>query len=249
MILKLGTQAADAGPAQLSMWTDLWQILGRIQREDPAARGRFEIALLYPSVHAVFWHRIAHILWRRHVPFLPRLISQLTRFFTQIEIHPGARIGRRFFIDHGAAVVIGETAEIGDDVLLYHQVTLGGTSLERGKRHPTLQDGVVVGAGATLLGPITVGAEARIGAGSVVLRDVPPGATVVGIPGKIVLVQGKSIEPPGPGVVPLPDPEAMAIKALSERLVALEDRVAELSRGPAPRRAEAVEDFLNGAGI
>lgn len=249
MILKLGTRPADAEPGRPSMWTDLWQILGRIQREDPAARSRLEIALLYPSVHAVFWHRIAHFLWQRQVPFLPRLISQLTRFFTQIEIHPGAQIGRRFFIDHGAAVVIGETAEIGDDVLLYHQVTLGGTSLERGKRHPTLHDGVVVGAGATLLGPITVGAEARVGAGSVVLRDVPPGATVVGIPGKIVLLQGKAIEPPGPGVVPLPDPEAMAIKSLSERLVALEERVAELSRGPAPGPAAAVDDFLYGAGI
>lgn len=231
------------------MIRDFWQTLGRIQREDPAARSRLEVALLYPSVHAVFWHRVAHALWKRRFPFLPRLISQVARCLTLIEIHPGATLGRRLFIDHGAAVVIGETAEIGDDVLLYHQVTLGGTSLERGKRHPTLQDGVVVGAGAAILGPVIVGAGARIGAGSVVLRDVPPGATVVGIPGRVALSEGLPVRTPGPGVVPLPDPEAMAIKALAQRLERLEARIAEMSQVSAPRQPGAIEDFLHGAGI
>ncbi|MBU6427811.1 MAG: serine O-acetyltransferase [Cyanobacteria bacterium REEB65] len=231
------------------MRSDFLETLERIQREDPAARSKLEVALLYPSVHAVAWHRVAHRLWRAHVPVLPRLISQLVRFFTQIEIHPGASIGRRFFIDHGAAVVIGETAEIGDDVLLYHQVTLGGTSLDRGKRHPTLEDDVVVGAGAAILGPVTIGRGARIGAGSVVLRDVPAGATVVGIPGRVALTGGRPAEPPGPGLSPLPDPEALAIKSLHDRLERLETQVAQLERLPKPPGAPEVEDFLHGAGI
>ncbi|MGI6879931.1 serine O-acetyltransferase EpsC [Microbacterium sp. gxy059] len=152
---------------------------------DPAARGAVEIALLYPGLHAIWAHRVWHALWRRGVRFPARAGSQLTRWLTGIEIHPGARIGRRFFIDHGAGVVIGETAEIGDDVMLYHGVTLGGTSLDAGKRHPTLRDGVVVGAGAKVLGPVEVGARSAIGANAVVTRDAPADSVLVGIPARV----------------------------------------------------------------
>lgn len=168
-------------------WRDLGEVVDRILREDPAARTRLEVWLCYPAVHALAGHRVAHALWARGQRLLARLLSQWVRSLTLIEIHPGARIGRRLFIDHGAAVVIGETAEIGHDVLIYHQVTLGGVSSERAKRHPTLADRVVVGAGAAILGDILVGEEARIGAGSVVLRDVPARARVVGIPGRITM--------------------------------------------------------------
>ena len=154
--------------------------------KDPAARNRWELALLYTSLHAVWAHRITHVLWHRGMRFLARLIMGWVRVFTGIEIHPAARIGRRFFIDHGVGVVIGETSEIGDDVLLYQGVTLGGTRLDRGKRHPTLEDSVVVGAGAKVLGPIRVSEGARIGASSVVIRDVAPGDVMVGIPARRV---------------------------------------------------------------
>jgi serine O-acetyltransferase len=157
-----------------------------VRGKDPAARGALEILLCYPGLHALWWHRLAHPLWRWRFPVLPRLISHLARFFTGIEIHPGATIGRRVFIDHGMGVVIGETAVIGDDCTLYHGVTLGGTSWNKGKRHPTLGRGVVVGAGAKILGPITIGAEAKIGSNAVVVREIPPGATAVGIPARIV---------------------------------------------------------------
>ncbi|MDD2806353.1 MAG: serine O-acetyltransferase [Elusimicrobiales bacterium] len=150
--------------------------------KDPAARGFWEVLLCYPGLHAVWLHRPAHWLWQRGLYFLARLLSHLARFLTGVEIHPGATIGRRFFIDHGMGVVIGETAEIGDDVLLYQGVVLGGVSLEHKKRHPTLGNGVVVGAGAAVLGAIKIGDRARIGAGSVVLAEVPPGATVFGVP-------------------------------------------------------------------
>ncbi|TDT34207.1 serine O-acetyltransferase EpsC [Naumannella halotolerans] len=155
-------------------------------RNDPAARSRLELVLAYPGLHAIWLHRVAHALWETKVLRLPaRVLSHLTRVLTGIEIHPGATIGRRFFIDHGVGVVIGETAEIGDDVMLYHQVTLGGRTLSQGKRHPTLEDGVVAGAGAKILGPVTVGAYSRIGANSVVTKDVPAHSTVVGVPGKV----------------------------------------------------------------
>lgn len=153
---------------------------------DPAARNVLEVLLCYPGLHAIWFHRIAHWLWLRNWHLLARLTSHLSRFLTGIEIHPGARIGRRFFIDHGMGVVIGQTAEIGDDVTLYHQVTLGGTSWAKEKRHPTLEDGVIVGAGAKILGPFRVGREAKVGSNSVVVREVPDGCTVVGIPGKEV---------------------------------------------------------------
>ncbi|MER7798031.1 serine O-acetyltransferase EpsC [Microbacterium sp. NPDC096154] len=151
---------------------------------DPAARGGLEIALLYPGLHAVWAHRVSHRLWRRGLRFPARALSQIARFLTGIEIHPGATIGRRLFIDHGMGVVIGETAEIGDDVLLYHGVTLGGRTRDAGKRHPTLGDGVAVGAGAKVLGPITIGARCAIGANAVVTRDAPPDSVLVGVPAK-----------------------------------------------------------------
>ena len=154
---------------------------------DPAARTRFEVFLNYPGLHAAMAHRWSHALWNGNWKGLARFISTLSRFWTGIEIHPGAKIGRRFFIDHGMGVVIGETAEIGDDVTLYHGVTLGGTSWDAGKRHPTLENGVVVGAGAKVLGPITISAGARIGSNAVVVKPVPAGATVVGTPGRIII--------------------------------------------------------------
>ena len=153
---------------------------------DPAARNTFEVLTNYPGLHAVLFHRLAHGLWTRNFKQLARLLSTFSRWLTGIEIHPGAKIGRRFFIDHGMGVVIGETAEIGDDVTLYHGVTLGGTSWSKGKRHPTLEDGVVVGAGAKVLGPFTVHKNAKIGSNSVVTKEVPEGATVVGIPGRVI---------------------------------------------------------------
>jgi len=155
-----------------------------IRAKDPAARGTREILLCYPGLHALAWHRLAHRLWRWRVPLLPRLLSHLTRFFTGIEIHPGASIGRRVFIDHGMGVVIGETAAVGDDCLIYQGVTLGGTSLSRGKRHPTLEEHVVVGSGAKVLGNITLGHHTRVGSGSVVVKSAPPRSTIVGIPGR-----------------------------------------------------------------
>jgi serine O-acetyltransferase len=153
---------------------------------DPAARNAFEVITTYPGVHAVLLHRVSHGLWKRHLYWLARVLSTLARWLTGIEIHPGASIGRRFFIDHGMGVVIGETAEIGDDCTLYHGVTLGGTSWDKGKRHPTLQNDVVVGAGAKVLGPIVIGSGARIGSNAVVVKEVPAGATVVGVPGRAV---------------------------------------------------------------
>ncbi len=157
--------------------------------KDPAATNAVAVALLYPGLHAVWGYRLAHALWSRGFRFSARFLSQFVRFCTGVEIHPGAEIGRRLFIDHGAAVVIGETAEIGDDVLLYHSVTLGGDSMRREKRHPTLEDGVTIGANATLLGTITVGEDASVGAGSVVVDDVSAGATVTGVPAKPIDAQ------------------------------------------------------------
>ncbi len=156
-----------------------------VMRKDPAARHPIEVVLCYPGLHAIWLHRIAHTVWSEGHSLAARLLSHLTRFLTGIEIHPGASVGRRFFIDHGAGVVIGETADIGDDVMLYHGVTLGGDSMEREKRHPTIEDGVTIGTGATLLGPITIGNEAKIGAGSVVLHSIPPHCTAIGNPAEL----------------------------------------------------------------
>jgi serine O-acetyltransferase len=197
---------------------------------DPAAQGvsTFEILSSWAGVQALLAHRAAHVLMEAGTPVLPRVIAYLTRAVTGVEIHPAAVIGREFFIDHGAGVVIGETARIGDRVTLYQGVTLGGTGFQRGKRHPTLGDNVTVGSGAKLLGPIAVGDGAKIGANTVVVEDVPPGATVVGNPGHPVRVEGKRVEGPDADWIHLPDPIAEAIKALSERIADLERRLSEL---------------------
>ncbi len=199
-----------------------------IFREDPAAKSVLEILLCYPGLHAILLHRLAHKLYRLGVPLIPRLISQFSRWLTGIEIHPGAKIGRRFFIDHGMGVVIGETTEIGDDVLLYQGVTLGGTGKEKGKRHPTLGDHVVVGTGAKVLGNIRVGDHVKIGAGSVVIHSVPDHSTVVGVPGRVVRIAGVEVN----DVLEhgkLPDPEGQAIEELSRRLEQLEAQVRALT--------------------
>jgi len=195
-----------------------------IFERDPAATNIAEVLLAYPGLHALLFHRVAHWLHGLGVPVVPRLISHFARFVTGIEIHPGAKIGKGFFIDHGMGVVIGETAEIGDDVTLYQGVTLGGTGRQRGKRHPTLGNDVVVGVGAKVLGAITVGDGARIGGGAVVLRDVPPHATAVGVPAKVVAFR----QPDGSTrrVEHLPDPELDMITALRRKLFELEERLA-----------------------
>jgi serine O-acetyltransferase len=197
---------------------------------DPAAKGvsTFEILLSWAGVQALLAHRVAHALNEAGVPLAPRFLAYLTRSFTGVEIHPAAQIGREFFIDHGSGVVIGETTEIGERVTLYQGVTLGGTGFQRGKRHPTLGDNVTVGSGAKLLGPIAVGDGAKIGANTVVIEDVPPGATVVGNPGHPVKVEGRRVEGPDADWIHLPDPIAEAIKTLSQRIADLERRLAEL---------------------
>lgn len=209
------------------MFAVIREQIDTIFREDPAAQSVLEIFLCYPGFHAALAHRIAHKLYKARVPLLPRIISQTSRFLTGIEIHPGAAIGRRFFIDHGMGVVIGETAEIGDDVLIYQGVTLGGTGKERGKRHPTIGDHVVIGAGAKVLGSIRVGDHVRIGAGSVVVRPVPAHSTVVGVPGRVVRRRG--VEPDLDHGT-LPDPEGQEIADLRRRLADLEQQVQALLR-------------------
>lgn len=198
---------------------------------DPAARGFFEVLFCYPGLHAVWLHRVAHWLWLHELFFLGRFVSQASRFVTGIEIHPGAKIGKRFFIDHGMGVVIGETAEIGDDVTIYHGVTLGGVTWDKIKRHPTLEDKVVIGSGAKVLGPFTVGRGARIGSNSVVVKAVPPNATVVGIPGKIVLATEDAKEGrPDLEHGKMPDPSAKAIACLFDQLKGLEQKFDSLQK-------------------
>jgi len=208
-----------------------------IFREDPAARSVLEILLCYPGFHAIVLHRLAHKLYRLGVPLLPRLISQFGRAVTGIEIHPGAKIGRRFFIDHGMGVVIGETTEIGDDVLLYQGVTLGGTGKEKGKRHPTIGNHVVIGAGAKVLGNIRIGDHVKIGAGSVVIHPVPDHSTVVGIPGRVVRIAGVSVNDELEHGR-LPDPEGQAIEELTRRLEQLEAQVRALAEQRAAAHRE-----------
>ena len=200
--------------------------LAIIRERDPAARGLLEILLCYPGFQALSLHRLSHRLWNYHLPLFPRLLSQITRALTGIEIHPGAKIGMGVFIDHGMGVVIGETAEIGNRCLLYQGVTLGGTGKESGKRHPTLAENVVIGAGAKVLGAIKVGANTRIGAGSVVVRDVEANSTVVGIPGRVVHQSGVKINPLAHSA--LPDTEATVIRNLMERIDHLENQVSAL---------------------
>lgn len=223
--------------------------------KDPAARSVAEVIFCYPGLHALWFHRWAHFLWRHKLRFTARFVSHVSRFLTGIEIHPGAKIGRHFFIDHGAGVVIGETAEIGDDVLLYQGVVLGGTSLKKEKRHPTLGNSVVMGAGAVALGAITIGDGVRIGSGSVVVKSVPPGATVVGIPGRIVEDRHKPLLDLEHGK--LPDPVAEAIRLvlreqdrLGERLKRLESSDGTVaSRDELSKRRKIVREFSQGEGI
>lgn len=192
-------------------------------KKDPAARSTLEVICCYPGLHAVWTHRISHWLWNRHFYFLARLLSHISRMLTGIEIHPGAKLGRRVFIDHGSGVVIGETAEVGDDVLIYMGVVLGGTALEKVKRHPTIENDVVIGSGASILGPITVGRGAKIGAGSVVIRPVPPGATIVGVPGRIAEPQ-PSVSAGQLDHDKLPDPALVIISQMLDRLSRLEEQ-------------------------
>ncbi len=207
--------------------------VGAARSRDPAARGVGDLEILstWPGVHALLAHRVAHALQRAGVPLLPRLIAAIARSMTGVEIHPAAEIGNGLFIDHGMGVVIGETAEIGDNVTLYQGVTLGGTGFATGKRHPTVQDNVTIGSGAKLLGPITVGHGSKIGANSVVIHDVPPNSTVVGNPGHPVRVEGRRPEGPDADWVHLPDPIADAIKGLAGRIAALEQAVTGTSPG------------------
>lgn len=211
--------------------------------KDPAARSVLEVLTCYPGLHAIWLHRISHYLWMHHLFFLARLTSHIARFLTGVEIHPGAKIGKRFFIDHGMGVVIGETAEVGDDVLMYMGTVLGGTSLDKIKRHPTVEDGVVIGAGSILLGPITVGRKAKVGAGSVVVRSVPPGATVVGVPGRIA-------EPECPATrtdlnyANLPDPMLRVVSRLLDRQNRLEVKLRSLEKTLAGPEAENIKAKL-----
>ncbi len=209
---------------------------------DPAARGvgTMEILTGWAGVQALLTHRVAHALWDSGVPFFPRVLAYTSRSITGVEIHPAASIGSDFFIDHGSGVVIGETAEIGDRVTLFQGVTLGGTGFARGKRHPTLEDDVTVGSGAKLLGPVVVGQNAKVGANTVVIEDVPPETTVVGNPGHPVRVEGKPIEGPDVDWIHLPDPIAEAIKELSGRITELERKLAE-ARGEGQPAADVTE--------
>lgn len=222
------------------MFKGLREDIASVYARDPAARHFFEVLTNYPGLHAVWWHRLSHCLWRLRLRWLARFVSTFARWLTGVEIHPGAKIGRRFFIDHGMGVVIGETAEIGDDCTLYHGVTLGGTSWKSGKRHPTLENGVVIGAGAKVLGPLTVGSNARIGSNAVVVKNVPSAVTVVGIPGRVV-DSGKV--PPSQRRAEIakkygfdayavsednPDPVAMAIGNMLDHVNLLDQRVSEI---------------------
>jgi len=225
--------------------------------EDPAARNILEVVFLYPGLHALWFHRLAHWLWEHRLRFFARSLSHCARFLTGIEIHPGAKIGRRFFIDHGMGVVIGETAEIGNDVLIYQGVVLGGTTLQKKKRHPTIGNNVVIGSAAILLGPITVGDGARIGANSVVVGSVPPGAIVVGVPGRVVEDRQRT------AAMPLehnkmPDPFSEAIRLILKEQHSLEERIRKLEElkgigavaGELESRiAEIEKAFSNGEGI
>ncbi len=204
------------------MWNEVKRDLAAVFERDPAATGVFEVVLTYAGFHAILLHRVSHGLWRLGLPLIPRWLSQIGRFLTGVEIHPAARIGPGFFIDHGMGVVIGETSEIGENVIVFQGVTLGGTGKERGKRHPTLGNHVVVGAGAKVLGPITIGDHVKIGANSVVLRSVPAHSTVVGVPGRVIKSEADAPETTL-NHTQLPDP-------VNERLEALEQEVRELKK-------------------
>lgn len=220
-------------PLRLNWRERLREDIDTVYDKDPAARSLLEVLTCYPGLHANWLHRLAHRLWQGKRLLLARLVSHLNRFMTGIEIHPGARIGRRFFIDHGAGVVIGETVEIGDDVLMYQGAVLGGTSFERNKRHPTVGNNVVIGANSVILGPIVIGDDAKVGSGSVVVEPVPAGATVIGVPGRITRINGRR-----PSVQPqdildhghLPDPVVETLRCLVDRVEFLEKRMRDLTK-------------------
>jgi serine O-acetyltransferase len=235
------------------MWERIREDLDCVFDRDPAARTRFEVVTTYPGFHAVLVHRASHVLWRNGFLWLARVLSNVARWLTGIEIHPGATIGRRFFIDHGMGVVVGETAEIGDDCTLYHGVTLGGTSWEKGKRHPTLGNDVVIGAGAKVLGPILIGDDVRIGSNAVVLKDVPAGATVVGVPGRVVgggkdeqhkrreaIAKKMGFDAYG-STQDMPDPVANAINSMLDHIHVMDQRLEEMSRGLQSLGAEVAD--------
>ena len=212
------------------MFKRMHEDIKAIFERDPAARSTLEVIFCYPGLHAVWVHRISHWFWMHKQYFFGRLLSHLGRFLTGIEIHPGATIGRKFFIDHGMGVVIGETAEIGNNVTLYHGVTLGGVSWEKVKRHPTVEDNVVIGSGAKVLGPFTVGSGSRIGSNSVVVKEVPPNSTVVGVPGRVVMAAEKRAEKTELDHGKLPDPEAKAIACLFDQIRELERKFSEMEK-------------------
>jgi len=242
------------------MWNTLREDVQVVFDRDPAARNIWEIIFTYPGFHALFFYRFSHFLWINGFKGLARFFSHIGRFLTGIEIHPGAKLGRRFFIDHGMGVVIGETAEIGDDVTIYQGVTLGGTSRRKEKRHPTVEDWVLIGVDATILGPVTIGRNSKIGSGSVVLDNVPPNSTVVGIPGRVV--KGEGVQRDAAHMIDLehrlPDPVAKAIGSLADYVQSLEKRVNELSArqgGLEERHAEddevlrKVKELLKNSGM
>jgi serine O-acetyltransferase len=232
-ITDVRTLDGDARQERLGWRDRLREDIQTIYDKDPAARSLFEVLTCYPGLHANWYHRLAHRLWTRNHFLLARLVSHVSRFLTGIEIHPGAQIGRRFFIDHGSGVVIGETTEIGDDVLMYQGAVLGGTSSERTKRHPTVGNGVVIGANSVILGAITVGDGAKVGSGSVVVEPVPPEATVIGVPGRITRINGRRL-----GTQPLdildhghlPDPVVETLRCLVDRVELLEGQVREMTK-------------------
>ncbi len=238
------------------MFKRLREDIRTVFEKDPAARSLAEVLLCYPGLHALWFHRLSHFFWTHRLKLMGRLTSHFSRFVTGIEIHPGAKIGRRFFIDHGSGVLIGETAEVGDDVLMYQGVVLGGTSLRKGKRHPTVGNNVVMGTGAVALGAITIGDEARVGAGSVVVKSVPPGVTVVGIPGRAVEDRHDPQSDLEHGQ--LPDPVAEAIRLVLKEQDKLEGRMQQLEElsGLIPpedelieERMEVLKEFSQGGGI
>jgi len=246
------------------MWNSLKEDIRLTFDRDPAARSTLEIILCYPGLHAIWLYRISHQLWRWRLFFFARLLSHIARWLTGVEIHPGATIGKRFFIDHGMGIVIGETTEIGHDVTLYHGVTLGGTTWREEKRHPTLEDGVIVGAGAKVLGPIVVGMCSRVGANSVILKDVPQHATVVGIPGSIVNKRTETLSDDGKINLDhhlMPNPVAQALSHTLQMIDDLNQRIDQLSsqtkcqetddhlRDDLQREHERIDRFLDGSGI
>lgn len=256
MVSVAKAQRLDPEPRATRLgWRDrLREDIQTIYDKDPAARSLVEVLTCYPGLHATWLHRLAHRLWRGRRYLLARLLSHLSRLVTGIEIHPGAQIGRRFFIDHGSGVVIGETAEIGNDVLMYQGAVLGGTSVERNKRHPTIGNGVVIGANSVILGPIAVGDGAKVGSGSVVVEPVPAGATVIGVPGRVTRINGRRLGTQAGSILDhgrLPDPVVETLKCLVDRVELLEAQVREHTRTTPVDWAEEVPascDWLRATG-